>query len=180
MVDFIDTRKNFSDAQKLSRWQFHHETWAFLTLVTKICLTWLTRVDIYPDVLFHRVSSYLIRMSVILVILLVAVVRLHKAKMREGIIFGPERTWRDSIRFRILLTYMSHMVNLVNALVVDSISCWPIKFLANCNMLDRCVLEVLPEKMQKLRKITFHRMQNKYIYSVGFWQGWRSNNRGRR
>ena len=33
MVDFIDTRKNFPDAQKLSRWQCHHETWVFLTLV---------------------------------------------------------------------------------------------------------------------------------------------------
>ena len=33
MVDFIDTRKNFPDAQKLSRWQCHHETWVFLTLL---------------------------------------------------------------------------------------------------------------------------------------------------
>ena len=32
MVDFIDTRKNFPDAQKLSRWQCHHATWVFLTL----------------------------------------------------------------------------------------------------------------------------------------------------
>ena len=32
MVDFIDTRKNFPDAQKLSRWQCHHKTWVFLTL----------------------------------------------------------------------------------------------------------------------------------------------------
>ena len=32
MVDFRDTRKNFPDAQKLSRWQCHHETWVFLTL----------------------------------------------------------------------------------------------------------------------------------------------------
>merc|ERR1712208_239718 len=38
MVDFIDTRKNFPDAQKLSRWQCHHETWAFLTLAQRFAL----------------------------------------------------------------------------------------------------------------------------------------------
>ena len=33
MVDFIDMRKNFPDAQKLFRWQCHHETWVLLTQV---------------------------------------------------------------------------------------------------------------------------------------------------
>ena len=33
MVDFIDTRKNFPDAQKLLGWQCHHETLVFLSLI---------------------------------------------------------------------------------------------------------------------------------------------------
>ena len=41
IVDFLDTRKNFPDAQKLSRWQCHHATWVFLTLDSRpvhLCL----------------------------------------------------------------------------------------------------------------------------------------------
>merc|ERR1712218_98493 len=38
MVDFIDTRKNFPVAQKLSRRQCLHETWVFLSVCLSVSL----------------------------------------------------------------------------------------------------------------------------------------------
>ena len=117
---------------------------------TIICLAWVMLADIYPDVLFHRDLSFVI-WSVLFSSYSWWRYAYIKQKWGKGKNLDVEKTWH----------IFNHVWNAWNIWSIKScISCWPLTFLAKCNMFH------LIRSFSELRKITFRPVQNERPFYI--------------